>query len=182
MPTPTPCVPCCPTIQTVSIPGIDGSDGAVGPEGPQGPAGADGVLAGVDIFTQPDDFNTANAAGVFAGFADTAATIITPAASGRVLILITAIVGNGAVGATTSVQIRYGTGAAPVGGDLLAVGTVVGAVKIFKASTAAGRQGVALSGMVTGLAVGTPYWIDISVTPSSNTAFVSGSDVVAIEL
>ena len=62
-------------------------------------------------------------------------------------------------------------------------GTTVGVLKIMIASTAAGKQGFALTGLVTGLTVGTGYYIDVGLKAvTGGTATIYDLDVTAIEL
>jgi len=143
------------------------------------PAGVSGAIVGdVAISSPADPTGTADATGKMMGLAGT----VTPTFSGRVLILITGMLGNGAIGDGASIQIRYGTGAAPANAAAL-TGTALGKLKNMVASTAAGKQGFALGYVVTGLTVATPYWIDVGLKAvTGNTASVYDVDIVAVEI
>ena len=181
MATPTPCVPCCTTPQVVNIPGIDGSNGATGPQGPQGPAGAPGALAINSTSGQPDPFSAA-AAG-FVGMSDTdPAIIITPTFSGRVLVTVSGTVGNTLSAATSTIQLRYDTGAAPAPAASPATGASAGNSKALKSPGTTSRIPFSATVLLTGLTLASAYWIDIYLTPSAGTASVQDLDVVAIEL
>lgn len=143
------------------------------------PAGVPGTLGGAVTKSSPaNPTGTADTTGKMMGLAGT----VTPSFSGRVLIAITGMMGNGAIGDGASVQIRYGTGAAPANADAL-TGTTLGKLKNMVASTAAGIQGVALAYVVTGLTIGTAYWIDVGLKAvTGNTATIYDVDIVAVEL
>lgn len=106
---------------------------------------------------------------------------ITPTGSGRVLLMVSGMALNSGIAGITGIQIRYGTGAAPANGDAFS-GTAVGKIKHHVASTAAGKQGFMCVGVVTGLTVGTAYWIDLALTASANNASVYDIDIDAVEL
>lgn len=106
---------------------------------------------------------------------------ITPTGSGRVLLIISGMALNSGIAGITGAQICYGTGAAPANAAAV-TGTAVGKIKHLVASTAAGKQGFTCVGIVTGLVVGTAYWIDLAVEASANNASVYDIDIVAVEL
>jgi hypothetical protein len=110
----------------------------------------------------------------------------TPSVTSSLLIRITGVAGtDSATPASVSLQGRYGTGGAP--GNLKPIaGTTFSPVVTVQASvkTATGLVGFTLEGTVTGLAVGTPYWIDFAfATGATNeTAEVSALCVVVQEV
>lgn len=107
---------------------------------------------------------------------------ITPRSSGRILVIVTGMAGNGTIGSGCNSQVRYGTGTAPANGAAL-TGSTSGQEKAFVASTAAGQQGFSLSTIITGLIVGTEYWIDVGLKAvTSGTASIAGIDVVSLEV
>ena len=110
---------------------------------------------------------------------------ITPAVSGNVLITISGtIIANTAVTITHGIkyQISYGTGTAPTNAATL-TGTQVGIIAEERAgstlttvATPFGLWPFSISYMVTGLVVGTTYWIDLaaeSVTTASDHGFTN---------
>lgn len=114
-----------------------------------------------------------------------AGAVITPLASGRVKVDISAVGGNSVIAGTLTAQIIYGTGAAPANGAAVPGGAVaIGSQKAFVASTAAGVQGLNFSAVVNALTLGTPYWFDVQfkVPGASGTATLSGVDVVLTEV
>lgn len=110
------------------------------------------------------------------------AAAITPQVTGRVFVLVTGVVANSTIGDGVNVQLAWGTGSAPANGAA-ATGTVVGLVKHFVASTAAGQQGIALGAFITGLTNGTAIWVDLQFAAvTGGTATLKDCDVVLEEL
>jgi hypothetical protein len=109
--------------------------------------------------TQSSNSTTAIQVGMGAGGAS-----ITPSGSGKVLIIISGLVGNNTVSDGTLLQVSYGTGGAPTFGTA-ATGTAVG-TQVYFTEPAGGVITVPFSTsvIVTGLAVGTTYWIDLQMT------------------
>ena len=107
---------------------------------------------------------------------------ITPRSTGRVLVIVTGTILNTVIGSGANPQIRYGTGTAPANGAA-ATGSTSGQEKAFIASTGAGKSGIALSTIITGLTLGTEYWIDLGLKAvTSGTAAVDGLDVNTMEV
>jgi hypothetical protein len=115
---------------------------------------------------------------------------ITPGSTGNVLITISGTIN--AASATTvdngvRYQISYGTGTAPTSNSVLA-GTQIGGIQTYTsaiAPTAVGDVNVPFSTtyLVTGLTLGTTYWIDLaaeSVTTVSDMGFTQVA-VTAVE-
>jgi hypothetical protein len=143
--------------------GVTGVTGATGPTGPTGPTGATGPTnSGTTYQAQPSDpSTTTSTTGVMMGLAGA----ITPAGSGKIMIVITGDTDNDTAADGTKMGIRYGTGSAPTNGAALtgtAVGTLPNAVNANLALDV-NRYPFAASAVVTGLVVGTPYWIDLSL-------------------
>jgi hypothetical protein len=145
-------------------PGMRGDRGRAGDEGPEGPRGSRGV-PGVSALvptisqTSPSDPTaTANTTGVMMGLAGT----ITPATTGRILIMLSGDVQNDTNGDGVKTQLRFGTGAAPTNGDAL-TGTTAGGLVVFTAAAAAGRAPLALQATVSGLTFATAYWVDVGL-------------------
>jgi hypothetical protein len=90
---------------------------------------------------------------------------ITPAGSGKIMIVITGDTDNDTAADGTKMGIRYGTGTAPTNGVAL-TGTAVGTLPNSANANLAldvNRYPFAVSAVVTGLVVGTPYWVDLSL-------------------
>lgn len=125
---------------------------------------------------------TANTTGLHMGLAGT----LTPQVTGRVLVIVsgnmsnsTAAAGNGA-----KAQIRYGTGAAPANAAAL-TGTAMGNIvsTILERATASDPLGFTVIGVVSGLVLGTAYWLDLSLAAVvAGTAILTNLSIVAIEL
>lgn len=93
---------------------------------------------------------------------------ITPEVSGEIQISLVGDLGtNATAGTTMVVQLRYGSGTAPVNGAAV-TGTAAGsAVTLLLTSYTSGdRYPFSCVGHVSGLTVGTAYWIDISLSAS----------------
>lgn len=108
---------------------------------------------------------------------------ITPAASGKVLIVISGDVWNNTTSSGASFLIRYGTGAAPVNGAAQS-GTACSAVPRLNVAPAANSKfPFSVQCIATGLSVGTPYWIDLALAAiTSGTAAVGDISISAAEL
>ena len=96
---------------------------------------------------------------------------ITPIRSGRIFVCMAADVLAANV-QSFKVQLRYGTGTAPVNGAVL-TGTTIGALVGGFVAAAAGQCPVTLSGIVTGLTLGTAYWLDVTLTNASGAVNVT---------
>ncbi len=90
--------------------------------------------------------------------------------------------GSGTTGNGTGVQLSYGTGAAPSNGGTLA-GTQVGGLPIFTSLTGVLRNNFAIQAVVSGLTVGTTYWLDAAVKAvTAGTSTITNLSLTAIEL
>lgn len=97
-------------------------------------------------------------AGVMAGLA----VAITPVGSGRLHIVITGVLTNNTVAPLVgggTYRLYYGTGSAPANGVAL-TGTALGNQNSITANTA-NTPSFSLEGWVSGLAIGTPVWVDM---------------------
>jgi hypothetical protein len=131
--------------------------------------------------TPGDPTGTTDTTGKMMGLAGS----ITPTTSGRILIMITGTlqssgtsIGNGA-----KAQLRYGTGSAPANAGAL-TGTSVGGfvASVNESTTANTQQPFACQAVVTGLTVGTAYWLDIALAAIvSGTAAAKNISLTAIE-
>ena len=107
---------------------------------------------------------------------------ITLQGSGRILIMLSGECGSGTTGNGTGVQLSYGTGAAPSNGGTLA-GTQVGGLPIFTSLTGVLRNNFAIQAVVSGLTVGTTYWLDAAVKAvTAGTSTITNLSLTAIEL
>jgi hypothetical protein len=93
-----------------------------------------------------------------AGFAGT----ITPTRSGNVIVSIYGSLNNDTAGGQCGVRIRTGTGTAPSNNGALA-GTSVGNQQTVTGPSAGTPEAYAVTVVVTGLALNTARWIDLSV-------------------
>lgn len=133
-----------------------------------------------DGFTPNNPTGVAGAA-VMMGIGSTCA--ITPLASGQLHISLAGDMGNSSAGLGPNVvQLRYGTGTAPTNGAAV-TGTAVGsAITLIATNSASGdRWGFACNGQVSGLTVGTAYWIDISLSSTVGTSTVQNLSMLVRE-
>ena len=93
---------------------------------------------------------------------------ITPGFSGRLHICLQGQGGVSIATASFTVTLRYGTGTAPTNGAAL-TGTILGGTLAAWSAVANAVVPFTLTGIATGLTVGTAYWIDFSLAVSSGT-------------
>jgi hypothetical protein len=116
------------------------------------------------------------------GFGATA--VITPTASGKVMVRIIVGIFSTSGGAYFSLgAARFGTGAAP-GAGAAATGTAFGNAIQSPVASAAGVLTYAECSQILTLAVGTQYWFDLVMQGSNAaaTANAQNAQVIAIEL
>lgn len=107
---------------------------------------------------------------------------ITPTVTGNVQITMTGSIANDTVNDGASVQISYGTGTAPANAAAL-TGTQVGSKVTATSAVAAGTLPFTCTAYVTGLTVGTAYWIDAAVAAiTGGTASITAVTIVAAEM
>jgi len=106
--------------------------------------------------------------------------IITPAATGRVMVTITRYMQNGTAGHTFNYQGYYGSGAAPATAATV-IGTAIGASLQGETSTGGDTVPITFTGVVTGLTVGTAYWFDLAVYESAGTTTATQFTVTLTE-
>lgn len=124
-----------------------------------------GIVPAVGGFTPSNPTGVVGAA-VMMGLGSTCT--ITPRVSGLIGIWLTGDLGtNATAGTTMIVQLKYGTGTAPVNGAAV-TGTSAGAATTLTLTsyTSGDRYPFSACGHVSGLTVGTAYWIDISLSAS----------------
>ncbi len=122
---------------------------------------------------------TASTTGVMMGLANS----ITPNSSGNILIILSGDTYSTGASSFNRLQIRYGTGSAPANGAA-PTGTASGALLYVKMNGAGPANSVpfSLNGIVSGLSVGTTYWVDVTLSSSGGTANVATTSMSAIEL
>ena len=103
---------------------------------------------------------------------------ITPNVHGTISVSICGSTTDAVLADAISVQISYGTGAAPSNGDAL-TGTQVGALVQQSQAVAGDVQSFCSVAVITGLTVGTPYWLDLAAGSSGGAAITFGSTNVA---
>ncbi len=106
----------------------------------------------------------------------------TPVRSSRIFAQLNATgVNNSSLGGMI-VSLRFGTGAAPVGGAAPA-GTIVGLAQSSNNVTANAQMPVTTAGVVTGLTPGTAIWLDICYgTLGSGTISLSNAAIAVFEI
>lgn len=121
---------------------------------------------------------TTSTTGVMAGLAGA----ITPAKSGNIIIFAWGAMANNTASRGAFAQIRYGTGAAPANGVAL-TGTYPGFFAFHDVAAANLTVPFCLMVIVTGLSVGTAYWLDLGQgARTSGTANLFGVSIGAFEL
>ena len=102
--------------------------------------------------------------------------------SKRILIMISGDISNDTTTDGVTARLSYGTGTAPVNGAAL-TGTQVGTAVSFTALTGVLTVPFAIQAIVSGLTLGTLYWIDLAVAAvTGGTSSVSNLSVSVIEL
>lgn len=128
--------------------------------------------------TPADPTGTTSLTGVMMGLAGA----ITPRVTGKLLILISGDIDNDTITDGVQIQLRYGTGAAPTNGAAL-TGTVAGGLVKFTLALAAQKAPAAAQAIVSGLTVGTAYWIDIGLAAiTGGTASMNDISLTVFEL
>lgn len=132
-----------------------------------------------DQVTSATPTGTTSATAVMGGLGGTFA--ITPGVTGRVKIEISGQMANSTINDGVTLDLRYGTGTAPANGDAV-TGTLAGISQTATSLVAAQRSGFCLQAIVTGLTVGTAYWMDFSqLAVTGGTASAFGVTATAME-
>jgi hypothetical protein len=171
--------------------GNTGSQGIQGPQGntgSQGPAGA-GVPAGgaaaaylrkksatdfdtewTGIFAniQPAAISTPATASVTQVMASIGANggVITPRVTGKIFVTIAGSMQSNSASGGAVAQIRYGTGTPPANGAAF-TGTAIGGIASRGVLAANTLIPFSLSAVITGLTLGTAYWLDLGYAASA---------------
>jgi hypothetical protein len=127
----------------------------------------------MQAFTNPT--GTTSTTGVMAGLAFT----VTPGVTGVILVEFWGIMYSSA-SSNVSVNMRYGTGAAPANGAALA-GNVITTNNIT-ALVNVQYTPFHVSGILSGLTVGTTYWFDLQQWGSNGTMYLYNVNGVAAEI
>jgi hypothetical protein len=127
--------------------------------------------------TPADPTGTNNTTGLMMGLAGA----ITPATTGRIAISIYGDVQNTTTADGAKLGIYYGTGSAPANAAAI-TGTSVGSIQNFLAAANNQRVPFHLTVIVTGLVLGTAYWIDLMLGATvGGTAAAKNITVTAFE-
>lgn len=122
---------------------------------------------------------TTSTTGVMMGLGSSAT--ITPTVSGRIYLAISGTISNNTTGDGVAGAIRFGTGTAPINGAA-PTGTGVGPVASWTVPAGAANAPYSISGVLTGLTIGTAYWIDVVLNAiTGGTASIKNTAVCAFE-
>lgn len=107
---------------------------------------------------------------------------ITPIQTNRLKVTICGQMKNSVAGSGVTVDLRYGSGTKPANADAVS-GTVIGIEQTTVSTTAGQSAGFTIVGHVTGLTLGTAYWLDASVKAvTSGSASITGITICAEEV
>lgn len=115
------------------------------------------------------------------GVAGANAWIMTPQVTGRILMIVAGDITQSNTATTGTVQLSYGTSSAPANTNAV-TGTQVGAQPFFTGLTGALTAPFSLVFVVTGLVIGTAYWLDVCAKSSANSITVTKLSCTAIEV
>jgi hypothetical protein len=145
-------------------------------------AGNDGAIlttaAAAATATTAAPTGTTSATAVMMGCAGTVTTLM----STRVLVTISGQMANSTAGSGATVDLRYGSGTKPANAAA-ASGTVAGIAQSVVSVSAAQKSGFCISAIVSGLTIGTAYWLDASLLAiTSGTATLTGVTLSVVEI
>lgn len=106
---------------------------------------------------------------------------LTPGSTGRVLVIVTGDLVENATGQTATVQLSYGTGAAPANAGAV-TGTQTGGQIAWVSLTGQLTQTFAIHSLITGLVVNTDYWFDLALKSSAGTVQATNVNFSAVEV
>jgi hypothetical protein len=125
-----------------------------------------------------DPTGTTSTTGVMMGLRGS----ITPSGSGYVQFMLSGNISNDTATDGATVRLRYGIGSAPANGAVLQ-GTTIARALSFTLSLAGQKVPFCTQGLISGLVVGTTYWIDASVAAvTGGTATITMLSLSAVEL
>lgn len=115
---------------------------------------------------------------------------LTPRATGKVYVTITGTFANSLIADGAQVALTFGTGAAPSNGAAFSngcsgaqCGTQVGGAPRANGAAAGQLLPFTVSGVMTGLALGTPYWFDLSLASmTAGTATITNAGATIMEI
>lgn len=126
-----------------------------------------------------DPTGTTNTSGLMMGLGG----FIVPKKTGNVHITISGTITNNTGGDGANVQLRYGTGAIPANAGALTGTTVAGLVKFINPTALTTKVPFMVQGIVTGLTLGTRYWIDTGLAAvTGGTASITDVGISAYEI
>jgi hypothetical protein len=111
--------------------------------------------------------------------------LITPTASGKVLVILSFGLISDTANAQIIVGIRYGTGTPPANQAIPPVSSILGSTFVRSGVWAVNQaQSVTLTWLATGLTVGTQYWFDLGMQAGAagQGVSVAGNYFSAVEL
>lgn len=124
---------------------------------------------------------TSTGGGAMAGLGVTTCRF-TPSYSTRAEFVIEGNVTNNTGGQSTSLQLRYGSGAGPAFNGVPAGTALTAQINSAGASTVNPTFPFHVSGIATGLTPATTYWFDVAVAVSANTGSIANLTCTAREL
>lgn len=109
-------------------------------------------------------------------------TVSITSTTGRLTIIVSGDADNSTNGSGAQMQIRYGTGAAPANGAAL-TGTAAGSLVKMVQNNLNNRMPYSLNSIISGLTIGTTYWIDVSLAAiTSGTARIRDNSISVHEI
>lgn len=125
-----------------------------------------------------DPTGTTSTVGVMMGLAGA----ITPRVTGKIFVVISGSISNDTATDGAQVQLRHGTGTAPTNAAAL-TGTTGGGLVKFTQALAGQEQQFSSQYIVSGLTVGTAYWLDVGLAAiTAGTANIYDVSLTAYEL
>ena len=109
---------------------------------------------------------------------------ITPLQTGRIFVVISGTMFGTSANATTTNTLAYGTGTAPAN-QAASTGTVAGGIATMVTSVTDGanqKTPFVIHAIITGLTVGTAYWLDLQSASSAGNSTLSDIAITAIEV
>ncbi len=124
-----------------------------------------------------------NTSGLMLGLSNiTAACIITPQVTGRVMVWVNGVIAQSTSGDGAFWHIRWGTGTAPSNAGAL-TGTQIGGQQSFTALTGVLKVPFAIQAYLTGATLGTAVWLDLVLAAvTGGTATMTQVQLNAFEL
>lgn len=143
------------------------------------PLGVSTIFAGAGA-TAPT--GTVSTVGVMMGLGSTFK--LTPAHSGRVLVIAQGGMGSQTNADNATIHLYYGTGSAPANAAAL-TGTIVTPAAVYTSPVSGGYYApFCLATIITGLTIGTAYWFDIAVASNTGaaTAGITNTGITLLEI